>query len=516
MKTLPRLLLIIAFLIASFVPMASSMPVVMAQDEVPKEPQSETPGSMPSTDVSATKYKVWGKVKTSTGQPVANVAVKDKNGNKVYTNIEGKYKIKLPKGENSLVVKKKGRLFAPRSREINVKGEMKVKKIQACGQYFGNTGFEDKPPYLWWNLPDYGDVFYPIFPATPVSAPFPVYKGLRSLRTGIPDTEPNDYVYSDGESQEVYIPSTSTSVSLSMWVYPESAETPALPAYEEPTEGNVHEQALAADWQYVIVYDVSSYPAKEYKMWWARENDAAWKNLTFDLTFLKGKKIKVLLGSFNDGVNGRTRMYFDKVKFYICPPIPLPPPPPSPPPFPPPPAGCTEQIANNTFEYNSTWVIPATAYSAGYSNLFALTGARSMRTGIYYWGHNRYSYSDFRQRVTIPSNATKAKLSYWAYPISGEPYNVSVPEEPTQPSPAGLNLSPESGDVQYLLVLNNWLQWISTPMWRRSNSQVWEKFVIDLMHYRGWTINLQFGTYNNGWGGVTSMFVDDVSLVTCK
>jgi bacillopeptidase F (M6 metalloprotease family) len=37
----------------------------------------------------------------------------------------------------------------------------------------------------------------------------------------------------------------------------------------------------------------------------------------------------------------------------------------------------------------------------------------------------------------------------------------------------------------------------------------------DLTVYAGSTIKLQFGTYNDGFGGVTAMYVDDVSMQIC-
>jgi hypothetical protein len=35
------------------------------------------------------------------------------------------------------------------------------------------------------------------------------------------------------------------------------------------------------------------------------------------------------------------------------------------------------------------------------------------------------------------------------------------------------------------------------------------------MAYAGRTIKLHFGAYNNGWGGATGMYLDDVSLELC-
>jgi hypothetical protein len=37
----------------------------------------------------------------------------------------------------------------------------------------------------------------------------------------------------------------------------------------------------------------------------------------------------------------------------------------------------------------------------------------------------------------------------------------------------------------------------------------------NLKPYAGLTIQLQWGSYNNGWDGVTAMYIDDVSLIAC-
>jgi len=177
----------------------------------------------------------------------------------------------------------------------------------------------------------------------------------------------------------------------------------------------------------------------------------------------------------------------------------------------------TERFFNNYFETNSYWFAPITAYTAGYSYLFNYTlgGFRSMRTGIYYASHNKYSYSDFREAapVYIPVGASSAYISFYMYRLSGEPDTLAVPEIPTLES-GKLELSPESGDVQYLLVLDQWQNWIGTLLWGRKNNPTWVYRIYDLMAYRGMSIYLQFGTYNNGYSGVTSMFIDDVSLCT--
>jgi hypothetical protein len=72
-----------------------------------------------------------------------------------------------------------------------------------------------------------------------------------------------------------------------------------------------------------------------------------------------------------------------------------------------------------------------------------------------------------------------------------------------------------SGDLQYVLVLDQYQNWIGTLVWQLSNTQSWTNMQFDLSGYAGRQIMLQWGTYNNGTGGITAMYVDDVSLQAC-
>jgi len=71
------------------------------------------------------------------------------------------------------------------------------------------------------------------------------------------------------------------------------------------------------------------------------------------------------------------------------------------------------------------------------------------------------------------------------------------------------------GDSQYVLVLNQYGQWINTLVWQRRNDQTWVSHQFDMGIYAGRSIKLQFGVYNDGWYGVTGMYVDDASLEIC-
>ncbi len=198
------------------------------------------------------------------------------------------------------------------------------------------------------------------------------------------------------------------------------------------------------------------------------------------------------MGTFNDGGwdVGVQSMYVDEAYVNVCAGA-LPPPP-----VLSCPAGYSQRLSNNSFEASHDWYLPITAYSAHYTSQISHSGSRSMQTGIVNPWHNRYSYSDFGQLTVVPGSSSSVLLKFWAYRTSNE-WN--------------------GADKQYLLVLNNWGYWIDTLLWNHSsNAASWVEITRDLTlkPYNGWPVRLQFGTYNNGWGGVTAMFVDDVTLCT--
>jgi hypothetical protein len=173
---------------------------------------------------------------------------------------------------------------------------------------------------------------------------------------------------------------------------------------------------------------------------------------------------------------------------------------------------CVDQIRNGGFETNSAWEIPATAYPAGYTTVKAHGGSRSMRVGIVDPADNVYSYSSIRQVVAIPADAASATLRFWLYPMSEEAGAVTVAPPPLA-SPEDVALAT---DAQYVLVLNLDDVRIGTLLWQLRDDRVWSYHEADLTDYAGQTIKLQFGVYNDGVDGVTGLYMDDVSLLTCS
>ncbi len=375
----------------------------------------------------------------------------------------------------------------------------------ACSSLLLNNGFEYSAN---WGIP--------ITAYTAGYSADYAYAGWQSMRTGIPLYKlANVYSYSDAW-QTVTIPADATSAKLNIKLLPQSEE-PELTAGTTANEPEVAEgmpapgtnwadAVLYADTAYVVV--LNPYTGVIIDWIWSKTNrdSSYWLDKSFDLMAFAGKTVRIQFGVFNDGYGGQSVMYADEAYVDVCTGA-LPPPPP-----PPPPPVCTERVDNNSFEASTDWYIPPTSFSAGYSTYVANSGIRSMRTGIKYLAFNTYSYSDFGQIVNIPSWANSATLSMYLYNLSSEPTTTLLAERPTA---AEFGEAAMAGDVQYLLVLDLYGNWIDTLVWQRLNEGYWKYVAVDLTKYAGSTIKLQWGTYNDGWGGVTSMFVDDVSLVAC-
>jgi len=385
-----------------------------------------------------------------------------------------------------------------------------------CNNIFQNPGFETVSA---WEIP-----------VTVYSAGYSTaqkHAGSWSMRTGITNPADNIYSYSDFR-QAIQIPNSGSISKAGFWLYSLSGEAKGLSQPEKitPTRRPFTETVLSGDLQYVLILD-------QYQNWidtlvWQRADEGYWHYFEFDLRPYAGSKIYLQFGTYNDGGYGVTSMYVDDVSLYDCPSTPTPGSSPTPtrtpsasptptrtptPTITPTPGACQELIVNNNFDGNNGWEIPITMYPADYSNAEYHSAFRSMRTGIVVPADNTYSYSDFRQTVSIPSNASHVTLGMWIYPISGELNLLSVPPKPVLGSP--WKETQMSGDVQYLLVMDTSYNIIDVLLWQLSDSQNWTNMKFDLSNYRGWTVLLQWGTYNDGGGGISAMYVDDVTLQNC-
>jgi photosystem II stability/assembly factor-like uncharacterized protein len=177
-------------------------------------------------------------------------------------------------------------------------------------------------------------------------------------------------------------------------------------------------------------------------------------------------------------------------------------------------------IVNGGFEASGGWTMLDTPRPAGYTDQVAYNGQRSARVGIVN-DSNTYAYSSARQVVTIPPDATAAMLSLTLYPVSSESATAAQSQvfrhgRITETALAYPFTGPV-GDTQYVLIIDpdsaEILQVLYVGL---SNVQRWERHTFDLLQYAGQTITIHLGVYNDGQGGWTGMYWDDVSLVISR
>lgn len=178
---------------------------------------------------------------------------------------------------------------------------------------------------------------------------------------------------------------------------------------------------------------------------------------------------------------------------------------------------CVNLVVNGGFEWRGAWTLGRTPYQAGYTTQTSHTGLWSMRHGIEPGLPLKTSHSSVYQMVSIPADATEATLHFWWRRFTEETpaYLLKQPLAPED----RLHLSAlgYSGDTQEVLVLHG-VHWTVLKMLARVrlNEGVWVEERFDLSEFAGQRIVLYFNCYNDGYGGRTWMYLDDVSLTVCR
>jgi hypothetical protein len=153
---------------------------------------------------------------------------------------------------------------------------------------------------------------------------------------------------------------------------------------------------------------------------------------------------------------------------------------------------CTNLLVNGNAEGVDGWEVDQTAYTAGYAHSPVLGGQQALRLGIPDAADNVRSFSAVRQTVTVPAAANSVWLRFSWLPVSG----------------AGQ----EEGDYQYAMVLEQERPLIQQLV----QTNGWQPHQFDLTPFAGQTITLAFGVFNDGSGGATALFLDDVALEICR
>ena len=162
-------------------------------------------------------------------------------------------------------------------------------------------------------------------------------------------------------------------------------------------------------------------------------------------------------------------------------------------------AGCSNLIANGSFEDDTAWTRNNAAFTT-FDHL-ADAGQRSAFVGIVSDPPTPATvWSSLAQTVTLPISATQITAGYALRPVSNDP-------------DGDRQLVRILSGSETVVVLEDFNPAANEPVWR---ARVRRDITEQLRPYRGRPITFYFAVVNDGDGqGVSYLRVDDVSLVAC-
>ncbi len=168
------------------------------------------------------------------------------------------------------------------------------------------------------------------------------------------------------------------------------------------------------------------------------------------------------------------------------------------------PGQCRDVVINGDAESYEGWYVVPTTYNAYYSVVQAHSPTRSLRMGIELNGwHPPYAtYSIYEQDLLIPSEADHLTLGLWYYAVSSA--------GPADTDWASVLVVVDASGVQHEFM---------RLIYPDTNTRAWtyvEWGDAALLQFRGQNVALHFEVFNNGEGGTTAMYIDDVSLMACR
>ena len=446
----------------------------------------------------AVTHTVSGAVRDSGQYPLASVLIEASNGASATTGLDGTYSIQVPEGPTTLTATRSGYNIEPLS--LNVTANLTQVNFSAqvgCGNIVVNE--QVTVGMGGWNfLTDQEDDVVPgtdttVFQSAPSSG-----------RVGIDPADPvNIASTTRARSQLYHIPDEADADAVFLGLYVYQLDT----------------GAGEFDRQYIDLVDEGG---NIHNLYTASANTAAWTYLEFPLDDYLGETVRIQIRVLNDGGAFYSTMYFDDVTLVICN------------------THCDSQVVNGGFEARDGWLYNAEAIiNPWYTGVYFHTGLWSMQTGIppagvtniggtYYF--NVESSSEVWQRnIDLPGDQSGALLTFWIYRTSVEgvppPGAPAVGFDPTRYAPAladtasrgplVVNATPPE-DWVYVYVYDDDGGFLAKPLWQRAtNDNTWMRYSFDLSDYMGQQIELLFGTYNDGLGGPSAMWIDDVVVGTC-
>ena len=154
---------------------------------------------------------------------------------------------------------------------------------------------------------------------------------------------------------------------------------------------------------------------------------------------------------------------------------------------------CTELLINGDMETDAGWVFGNTKARGRYSTYRYHSPYRSILLGITN-GTNINSYSSVQQKVHVPVGSY-LRLRAHVYPVS-QPYDTN--------------------DSQEIIIMNSAGKPLRRVWTSISNAHAWQTLEFDVSEFTGRDIIIYFNVFNDGKGGVSAMYIDDVSLEICS
>ena len=328
-------------------------------------------------------------------------------------------------------------------------------------------------------------------PVTPQYVTFTKHSGNQSLMLGI--TSGANVESFSSARQTVAIPATATQTTLSFWFYA-MASSPATTDYME-----------------VVLLDPAG--AILTKPWVSHNNSQLWNQMSFDLSPWRGQTVQLYFNVYNDGVGGTAAMFLDDVSLTACTGgvtlvptggvtlvptggvtlIPSGTPSPTPTPSGTPAPVCVDAIVNGDFTSGlASWQPVSGSPTLVSSPTVSAPNALQLGT----LSQNLNQLTSIRQLITIPTGYSQATLTFWVYTLAE---------------------SPTDNDRQEVALLNSSGTAVVAPLWGgRLNNPTWVQQFIDVSLYAGQTLFLSLSVYNDGIGGRTAMYVDNVHLQSCN
>ena len=122
------------------------------------------------------------------------------------------------------------------------------------------------------------------------------HQGSRAIQLGSDTTTSASF---SSLSQQIQLPATARSATLSYWQYPASSDVDG------------------GDTQSAAIYD-ETFAAIQQTLLWETANQQAWEHKTYDLSQFLGQTIFLYFGVVNDGDNAPTYMFIDDVALELC------------------------------------------------------------------------------------------------------------------------------------------------------------------------------------------------------